>query len=157
MAWAVLHPSSRGIASFVPPVHALLWFQLLQHCSESSKSPTSCSTDQKSMTHDLISFREHICLVLVMNSLVSTFGDGRPVRLCLWSWPVNSGDCRVKGTGQWKWSCYQTACGQLIHQYVAICYYRGLQNEREEAKGQRYRLHKLDYQQSILNINVAVG
>ena len=80
MAWAALHPSSRGIASFVPPMYASLCFLMLQHCSTSSKSPKSCSTEGKPMTHDLISFLEHICLVLVVNSLVSTFGDGRLVR-----------------------------------------------------------------------------
>ena len=107
MAWAALHLSFKGIALLVPPVSEFPCFQLLQHCSASSKSPTSCSTDQKWMTHDKISFIEHTCLVLFVNSLVSVFGDGCPVILCLWSWPVNSGDCRLKGTGQWKWLCCQ--------------------------------------------------
>ena len=83
VAWVALHLSLRGIALFVPPVHASLCFLVLQHCNDIIQVAKSCSTDWKSMTHDLISFIEHICLVFVMNSLVSTFGDGRPVRLCL--------------------------------------------------------------------------
>ena len=38
---------------------------------------------QKLMKHDLISFIEHIRLVLIVKSLVSTFGDGQLVMLCL--------------------------------------------------------------------------
>ena len=100
MAWAALHLSSRGIASFVLPVHALLCFLVLQHCSASFKSPKICSKNQKLMMHDLISFIEHIGFVLILNSLVSTFGDGLPMMIYLGSWLVNSGNCRVKRTGQ---------------------------------------------------------
>ena len=83
MAWAALHLLFKGIALLVPLVSEFPCFQWLQHCSATSKSPTSCSTDEKPMTHDRISFIEHTCLVLVVNSLVSTFGDGCPVILCL--------------------------------------------------------------------------
>ena len=157
MAWAALHLSSKGIVSFVPPVHASLCLQLLQHCSESSKSPKSCSTAQKSMTHDLIIFREHICLVIIVNSLVSTFGDGRPVILCLWCWPVNYGNCRLKGTGQWKRLCCQNfmwTAHTLVYSNMLLL---RTPNGRERTKGQGYKLHKLGHKLYILSINVAFG
>ena len=43
------------------------------------------------------------------------------------------------------------------HEDVAMCYYRGLLNGREGAKGQRYRLQELDHKQYLVIINATIG
>ena len=134
MGWAALHPSSSEIALFVLPMHASLCFLVLLHCSELSKSSRSCSTNQKLMTHDLIIWIEDNSLVSTVNSLISTFGDGLPVSLCLWLWPVNSRDSDVKGTGQWTWSCWHNFIWTAHIWVLAMSYCRGLLNGREGAK-----------------------
>lgn len=78
---------------------------------------------RKLMTYNLVSLQDHICLVPNVNSLISTFGDGRPMILC-------------PEVGQWilemvRWNeldnkcdrVIKTSCGHCLNEERNICYF----------------------------------